>query len=606
MNYSLFALLALFVVANALQNGQAIGTCQTVGAISCYSGTQGFITCSNDVIVYRDCDPGTVCQEGPSGPYCTLGGPSCNVQIDVTLIPVNTEPLPVYRLGPQVVVSSDYLCDIIKNVAPDAQLSAFGDQGASAAFDGDRLVAFVHPATGESRVFPTLECVEPGEGFSEKATTAAAQFASDTSLFPADDTVLVVGNPITLSGSQSPCEGNASVPEEYLAFVSLGRQINGIPVYGPGTQATIAIDANGKIQAFAHRYRPAYITNQVIVPNPPDQVVQSIINNLSNSCTRDNITIESVVVSYYDNGNDTIQPVYSYSGSIPASDNASTHGLIAGSISVGNLSQPIEPIPQTDYPSNAPAGFNKYARDLQLTSRGVNGSTVGRYVVRADSPDWLNSATAFIESLESASSLGGTLSFTDDQYLAAVPDMFISQKNSFINSVQIALNEVHGNWGEFSTYKSNGDIVTLAEIGAAGGLGADAGGCLAYWILHSCEVIPTQTDEPTSFDVWWQIFQGLHSVMGYRTDMWINDNVTSNFGLWVGLGAGVVPAWFLEVATNSLYGPNDLLYTDSNRGISEPLGRPSSVSVCGHVDDTAHEIAGLEKPTCLFEFWLDN
>jgi len=184
--------------------------------------------------------------------------------------------------------------------------------------------------------------------------------------------------------------------------------------------------------------------------------------------------------------------------------------------------------------------------------------------------------------------------------------MFISQKNSFINSVQIALNEVHGNWGEFSTYKSYGDIVTLAEIGAAGGLGADAGGCLAYWILHSCEVIPTQTDEPTSFDVWWQIFQGLHSVVGYRTDMWINDNVTSNFGLWVGLGAGVVPAWFLEVAANSLYGPNDLLYTDSNRGISEPMGRPSSVSVCGHVDDTAHEIAGLEKPTCLFEFWLDN
>ena len=113
MNYTLFALLALFVVANALQNGEAIGACQTVGAISCYSGTQGFITCSNDVIVYRDCDPGTVCQEGPSGPYCTLGG--CNVQIDVTLIPVNTEPLPVYRLGPEVVVSSDYLCDIIKN-----------------------------------------------------------------------------------------------------------------------------------------------------------------------------------------------------------------------------------------------------------------------------------------------------------------------------------------------------------------------------------------------------------------------------------------------------------------------------------------------------------
>lgn len=604
MKPTLVILLSLFITATALQDGDVVGTCNTVGAISCYEGTEGFITCSNGDIVYRDCDPGTICVGPDGGPYCAISG--CNVQIDVNIIPVTTEPMPVYQLGEQVVVPSDYLCDIITNVAPDAQLSAFGDQGASAAFDGDRLVAFVHPTTGESRVFPTLQWLEPGEGLSEIASTIAAQFASDTTLFPADDTTLVVGNPITLSGSQSPCQGNATDSEEYLGFVSLGRQVNGIPVYGPGTQATIAVDAKGNIQAFAHRYRPAFVTKQYIVPNSPDQVAQSIVNDLSNTCTRDTINIESVVVSYYDNGNNTLQPVFTYSGSIPASSNASTHGLIAGSISVGNLSQPITPIPQTDYPSNAPAGFYKYARDLRVASRGVNTSTVGRYVVRADSPDWLSSATAFILSLESASSLGGTLSFTDDQYLAAVPDMFTTQKNSYINSVQIALNEVHGNWGEFSTYKQDGDIVTLAEMGAAGGLGADAGGSLAYWILHSCEVIPTQTDEPTSFDVWWQIFHGMHSVVGYRTDMWINDNVTSNFGLWVGLGAGVVPAWFLEVATNSLYGPNDLMYNDVNRGISEPMGRPSSVSVCGHVDDTACEIGGIGNPTCLFEFWLDN
>jgi len=34
---------------------------------------------------------------------------------------------------------------------------------------------------------------------------------------------------------------------------------------------------------------------------------------------------------------------------------------------------------------------------------------------------------------------------------------------------------------------------------------------VAYWIIHSCEVIPTQDDESTSFDVWWQIFNGLHA-----------------------------------------------------------------------------------------------
>ena len=182
--------------------------------------------------------------------------------------------------------------------------------------------------------------------------------------------------------------------------------------------------------------------------------------------------------------------------------------------------------------------------------------------------------------------------------------MFVSQKNNFINSVQIALNEVHGDWGKFTTYKSYGDIVTLAEIAAAGGLGANAGGSLAYWILHSCEVIPTQTDESTSFDVWWDVFRGLHSVVGYRTDMLIDDDVTTNFGLWVGLGAPVVPAWFLEVAT--VYGPKGVTYFDNNRGITEPAGRPSSVSVCDHRDDTAYDVEGLENPTCLVEMWLDN
>jgi hypothetical protein len=605
MHFTLFVLLTLFVVVNhALQNGQTVGTCTTVGAISCYSGTMGFITCQDDMVVYRDCDPGTTCFEGPEGPYCALA--ACNIQITVDQIPVIAQPLPVYKLGDKVIVSSDYLSDIIENVSDDAELTSFGGQGAFAAFDDDRLVGFINPGTGESRVFPRFEHLKPCEGLADKATAAGNKFASDASLFPPDDTELVVVAPTTLSGSRSWGKGNATDPDEYLAFVSLKRQINGIPVYGPGTQATIAIGADGNILGFAHRYRPAFVTTQFITPHPPSQVIQSIMNDLSSTCSREQVTINNVVVSYFDDGNNTIQPVYSYSGSIPSSDNATAHSHISGSISIGNTSQPIMPIPTTDYPSNSPAGFYRYARDLRMASRNDQASKVGRYVVRADSFQWLDSATAFLQGLQSASPLGGTLSFTDDQYLAAVPDMFTSQRNQFINSVQIALNEVHGNWGEFTTYKDFGDIVTLAEIAAAGGLGSNAGGFLAYWIIHSCEVIPTQTDESTSFDVWWDIFRGLHSVVGYRTDMWIDDGVPADVGLWVGLGAAVIPAWFLEIATNNLYVVNDAVYQDKNRGITEPMGRPSSVNVCGHADDTAEDVDGIDDPTCLFEFWFDN
>jgi Family of unknown function (DUF6345) len=526
--------------------------------------------------------------------------PCCNVKISPDMIPEIKEPMPVFKLCEQVVVSPHYLDSIIKNVAPDAEIQSFGTQGASAAFDGDKLVAFVRPDTGESRVFPSFECLKPGQGFADKASSVAAQIASDISLFPQDDTELVALPPTTLSSSKSWSTGNATVPEELLAFVRLQRQINGLPVDGPGTQATIAVDADGCIHGFAHRYRPAFITNQTVTPHCPDEIVKSIIEDLADTCSRDNVTINNVVVRYHDAGNSFIQPVYSYAGSIAAS-NATSHSQISGDISIGAAVEPIMPIPQQDYPSNSPAGFYRRARALKTVD-----PTVGRYVVRADSFEWLDSATAFFINLQLASTFGGSLSFADQQYLAAVPDMFISEKNDFINSVQIALNEVHGDWGEFSTYKNYGDIVTLAEIAAAGGLGANAGGTLAYWILHSCEVIPTQTDESTSFDVWWQIFRGLHSVVGYRTDMWIDDEVTTNFGLWVGLGAPIVPAWFLELAANNLYGVNDATYFDINRGISEPMGRPSSVSVCGHLDDTAQNLEGLENPSCLVEMWFDN
>ena len=108
---------------------------------------------------------------------------------------------------------------------------------------------------------------------------------------------------------------------------------------------------------------------------------------------------------------------------------------------------------------------------------------------------------AFFDSLQLATSFGNNLSFNDEQYFQANSSIFISDCNQFVNSVQIALNEVHGDWNRFSIYPNDGDIVTLSDTTAVGGLGSNACSELIYWILHSYEVIPTQTDLPNSFDV---------------------------------------------------------------------------------------------------------
>jgi hypothetical protein len=493
----------------------------------------------------------------------------CNVKISADQIPPINAPLPLFKACDFVDVQ-DYVDTLVPTVN-------------GAAYEDGKLIAYVRPDTGESRIFPLLDCLKPGTDLAQKAQTAAQEFAQNPSLFPKDDTQLVVLPSTTISTSQS-C-GNATAPETVLAFASLERLINGIPIEGPGFQAVVGVDDSCGIKALAHRYRPAFQSDQKIAPHCPDDIVNSIIEDLNDTCTKVNVTIDSVVVKYFDSGSGFIQPVYSYSGSIPSND---THSQITGSISIGSSVQAIEPVPSSNVPSNAPPGF--YGRDVS--------PTVGRYVVSADSLEWLQSATAFINSLKLATSLGG-LSFVDKQYLATNVSMFTTAKNAFINSVQIALNEVHGDYWEFTTYQNDAGIVTLSEIG---GLGGNANGSLAYWILHSCEVIPSQTDEPNSFDVWWNIFRGLHSVVGYRTDMFISDGVTTNFGLWLGLNAPIVSSWFVEAAA-SYHGET---YFDTNRLITEPLGRASSVSVCGHADDTACDVAPLPNPTCLVEYWMDN
>jgi hypothetical protein len=59
------------ITATPLTNGQNVGSCSTQGAMSCYGmGTNGFITCANGQNVYRDCGPGTTCYPLNSGVYC--------------------------------------------------------------------------------------------------------------------------------------------------------------------------------------------------------------------------------------------------------------------------------------------------------------------------------------------------------------------------------------------------------------------------------------------------------------------------------------------------------------------------------------------------------
>lgn len=530
-----------------------------------------------------------------------------NINCPTDLIPALSKGMPALLLGAPVTAPEEFVLEIARAVQPSAAFTDHGVTGLRTAHHGKRLVASVHPITRETNVYPTIENLSSGKHLARLAASTAERIRDDRSLFPEDVTEVVPLSPVTLFGAHHKRGKARSRPAEYLSYVRFERHVDGLAVYGPGSTALIGVGSDGTIRAFAHRWRPALGRVGTVSPHSRTAVRDAILDQLAPSAAVNNICVDRVTVGYFHADGDLLQPVFRFEATVSSPDSkvvANRH--LFGYVSIGAAPEPLPVlgVPRGNDPVEPSRGKRPArARAPRATVRAAD-PTVGRYVVRDDSPDWVSSANNFMSNLQAAQAWFGGIEFTDSQYYWAEPFEFLSDKNAFVNSVQVALNEVHGNWWRFSTRDNHDDIVDLTSI-PAGGYGTSSGGSLAYWILHSCEVIPTQTDESTSFDVWWNIFDGLHAAVGYRTEMWIDDGVTGPFGFAIGLGAPVVSTWITKVVGDSSYNP-DATYTDSNRNITEPMGRPSAVAVHGHGDDTVADVDPLPAATSLSEWWISN
>jgi Family of unknown function (DUF6345) len=532
------------------------------------------------------------------------------IQFSPDLIPLVNASLPVFEKGDAVLPPFDFVFEIANNVDPNAVFKRL-DNRTLAGYANNTLIAFVDSTTNTSKVFPLLEPLRPGDAaeLGRVARAIANQLAPNQTLFPTlTSEKLVPLAPMTLSRSKSFGSGNNTIPEDTLAYVRLQRQFNGYPVVGPETQAMIAVSADNNIHALAHRWRKAISSNKTINPFCRSQITRAILDQLYPLAKRGcHVKVNNVTVAYYDGGSEYFQPVYLFEVTILSTSGYPPRSLNANLFGYVSIGESVEPLPELEIqkgPSPAdPIHGLKTPKDEALKSRD-DIITVARYVVRNDDPDWTNSANAFWENLNQGGAVSG-LSFNNSEYAFAYPLEFVSDQNAYIDSVQIALTEAHGNWGYFTTYQTDADYVFLTDIAANGGYGSNANGTLAYWIIHSCEVIPGQIDEADYLDVWHGIFQGMHSVVGYRTEMFINDGVTTDFGYSVGIGAPVVASWHQAVASASLY-QSALTYNDSNTNTEEPYGCASSVSVCDHMDDTATDLDGIADSTCLQGYSIGN
>jgi len=557
---------------------------------------------------------------------------SGTVDFGTSKVPAVQNPLTVIRSSPQAAPAA-FLQDALSKmgaptnkIGPLANSPLFADRAKNipestmGLVDNGQLRAYWDEKSGEAEIFPLFDskAAFPGAGTAaavqqkvDLALSTAQQVFARADVIPHDATQFSVGAPRPVMGADATKSSDTGTVSEapsalYLTYVALQRKVDGFAVYGPGSNASLAIGNDGSVQGFVKRWNVGAVGGTVKETRTPEEVKSEILKQLQPLTASANVTVRSIEVAYYDDQGDTIQPVYRITAQVHYLPHA-VPGVKPSKLSNDEFIVRYLPIGADTFGVAAgtqPSNSDKPNGPVIIPP---DDPTVGRYVVRNDDPGWVASANGFWNNISSSPN-GGL--FSNLQYFWAYPYDFTTSELSYVNSVNVALNEVHGDWWYFTTYQDWGDGVDLTAITASDGYGPAAGGKLEYWILHSCEVIPSAIDAPCSTDSrswstpWFNIFRGLHTVVGYRTIMYIDDGVTSPFALNIEKGAAVISAWFNAANSAPDYAGKPTAI--GHCGTALPMGRPSAVTVCGHSNDTIFNETALPAASCLTNFWQPN
>ena len=404
-------------------------------------------------------------------------------------------------------------------------------------------------------------------------------------------------------------------PASYLAYFLVRRYVGPYRVIGPGSRAFIALDEQNRVSALLKVWQSATVSSVKLHPSfTTDEIVQKISSQLQLFATAGKLIVEGVDIVYYDGNGKFLQPVYRFT------------------FRIQHPSTPLEPavtdesfvgyVPYTDGIETLPllgnaSGIRPSEVECKKAERPVSGGgatvpiSIGRYVIRdaEDEADtyhsWVANSAAFMTSL-SSSVLG--MQFKDSQYCWARPSLFTTDKNRFINAMHVSLVEADGTWWYFRTRqcsKSSGcDGVHLDKDITGLGYGAAAKGALAFWIIHSCEVIPSPDDTAAWATAWWSVFGGIRSVVGYRTKIDISDGAEFSYPTSLGKLAPVASSWLGDVIALNDYANHPTAVGPDRKNHS--MGRPATISACGHEDDSVISASGDKPPKCLAVWWFPD
>lgn len=497
-------------------------------------------------------------------------------------------------------------------LAPISSLALFAGKSSPAmngvvgADEGDHLKAMVDLNSGDAAIYPTLSKLAPMSQASLPGLTEKAHQIYSSGFIAADDTRFEVDQPMLLNGATLVREDDGSTREEkatapYLAYFVAHRFVGNLPVDGAGSRAVLALSGNGTVEGLTRSWKMA---KQIGVVQASGLDVRSQIEKqMTYALKNSDVVIDSVQLAYYDGNQQLLQPVYRFTARLVKAERSeadSHNDSVIGYVAYGKTDEalPVLGVVTGEMPQTA---AQNGLSETQAGSQTPGIISVGRYVVRNDDPGWVNDANSFWSSL-SGTWFGGY--FTNSQYYWAYPYLFTSSKNYYANAVNINLTEVHGDWWYFTTYQNWGDGVNINGGIPYPGYGGSAGGYLADWILHSCEVVPTPSDTSSWPSPWWTIFGGVRNVVGYRTIMYINDGAGGPYGSSLGWLAPVASSWLQDTISLGAYSGHP--YDWAHGHIWRPMGRPSVVSMCGHDGDSALSNSPLGRASCLNVYWYGD
>ncbi|KAJ2935046.1 hypothetical protein H1R20_g2009, partial [Candolleomyces eurysporus] len=553
------------------------------------------------------------------------------VDLDPAIIPTLPEPLEVYSLGDPSFLPHEWLEGIFGDVAHGVKFTKRDDDSSKVyAYNGDELVGFVDKNTGETRIYPDYTKIPAAQNPID-IKHALKIFEHGKDGFPADDTHLELIKGASLVGStvnDTPYNGNISRrwndEEPDSIFLTNGLFQRWIEIGGKKYFTT-------KYSLFPTAGSRRKKSGKKVKANPAEKVAQAIKKALEG---KGRIKVNRVDTCYYDSGLRYIQPVYRVLGERLPEDNdhnaTATFPILrffpigdepAENVLPGDpSSQEQTPIEPKDYEHTKVARSlkpNYFEARTSLYERVAKPTvTVGRYVVREEREErkfwkdiYLADANGFWSNLASSTSIN----FVNSQYYWAEPWLYGSSALSFVNSVNLAFTGAHGAHHLFSTWENSGsfEAVRIPSDLPADGYGPEAGGHLAYWIINACSVIPAPIDFPSesydeakrrAFDPWWPVFRGgLHAVLGWRTNFFLDDDVAVNTAKMIAEGRPVASAWMDVAIEDKAYKTR---VEDEKTGL--PLGRAAVIYPCRRDSDKVWQVENLGGPTCLFMRWWNN